>query len=131
MSLVETVAARLRAQVPSRAVFEHGVPNGVLPAAYLLVRAAVTGESGERMPETVDHETWTVYVLSVARHADPHVAARTANAGMQFARPALRGFRPDGPWRLRYETGTSAFRDESTADTHFTAAAQYSVRVNI
>ena len=132
MGVVEDVAARLRAQVQSRTVYEWAVPDGSLPAAYLLVRGSVSGEDGDRMPETVDHERWTVRVLSAARHSDAHVAARTADAGLAFARAALRDYRPlAGAWRLRYDLGSDAFRDESASDTTFTAAAQYSLRVNL
>ena len=42
MTLVEDVAARLRAQVPSRAVYELAVPDGPLPTAYLLLRGMKT-----------------------------------------------------------------------------------------
>ena len=129
MALVEDVAARLRTQVPSRAVYEHAVPDGTLPAAYLLVRAAVTGEGSERFCDTTHVVSHTVRVLSIARNADAHVAARTADAGATFARTALRDWRPSGgQWKLRYETGTDAFRDESTPATTFVTPLQYSLR---
>ena len=80
MTLVEDVAARLRAQVPSRAVYELAVPDGPLPTAYLLLRAAPSDEAGQRMTDTTDHVMWTVRVLSVARHVDPFKAARTAGS---------------------------------------------------
>lgn len=131
-TVVEDVAARLRAQVPSRTVFEWAVPDGALPAAYLLVRASPTGESGERMPDTVDHEGWTVRVLSVCQNADPHVAARTADAGATFARRALRGYRPlAGQWRLLFDLGADAYRDELSTQTVYNAPLQYSLRVNV
>lgn len=132
MTLVEDVAARLRAQVSSRTTFELAVPDGPLPTAYLLVRATPAAESGERMTETTDHVSWTLRVLSVARHADPYKGARTADAGLVMARDALRDFRPgSGAWRLRYEAGNDATRDESLPDTTFVAAAQYALRVNL
>lgn len=131
-TLVEDVAARLRSQVPSRVVFELAVPDGDLPAAYLLVRATPSSELSERMTDTTDHVSWTVRVLSVARHVDPFKAARTADAGAGFAREALRGYRPlSGPWRLRYELSLDATRDESLPETTFAAAVQYAVRRNL
>lgn len=131
-TVVEDVAARLRTQVPSRPVFEWAVPDGTLPPAYLLVRATPTGESGDRMPDTVDHEDWTVRVLSVARNGDPHVAARTADAGATFARRALRGYRPlAGQWRLLFDLGADAYPDDLATSTAFSAPLQYSLRVNV
>ena len=132
MALVEDVAARLRTQVPSRTVYEHAIPDGTLPAAYLLVRASVAGESSERFCDTIHRVDWTVRVLSIARNPDPHVAARTAAAGMTFVRDALRGWRPSGlPHRLRFATGSDPFRDESTDQTTFVVAAQYDLRTDI
>ena len=129
MALVEDVAARLRTQIPSRTVYEHAVPDGSLPAAYLLVRASVSGEGSERLCDTTHVISYTLRVLSVARNGDPHVAARTADAGSVFARRALRDWRPSGgQWKLRYETGSDAFRDESVPATTFVAAVQYSLR---
>lgn len=132
MALVEDVAARLRTQVPSRTVFEHAIPNGTLPPAYLLVRASVSGESSDRFCDTTHIASHTVRVLSIARNGDAHVAARTADAGSAFARVALRDWRPSGgQWRLRFEIGSDAYRDESTPETTFVAALQYSLRVDL
>lgn len=129
MTLVEDVAARLRTQVPSRAVYELAVPDGPLPTAYLLLRATPSDEAGQRMTDTTDHVMLTVRVLSVARHADPFKAARTADVGSSMARAALRDFRPAaGPWRLRFAASSDAFRDESLPDSTFVAAVQYAVR---
>ncbi len=132
MTVVEAVAARLRAQVPSRATYEWAVPDGPLPAAYLLVRAAASVESGERMTETTDHVVWSVWVMSVARSTDPFKAARTADAGLTLARDALRDFRPAGsPWRIRFTLSSPAARDESLPETTFLASVQYDARVNL
>ncbi len=128
MTLVEDVAARLRAHVTSRTVFEFAVPDGPLPTAYLLVRATPASERATRMADSTSVVSWTVRVLSVARHADSFKGARTADTGLSMARDALRDFRPVGQWPLRYETGVDAFRDESLPDTTFIAAAQYSLR---
>ena len=132
MALVEDVAARLRTQIPSRMVYEYAVPDGSLPAAYLLVRAAVTDEGSERMCDTTHVVDHTVRVLSIARNGNPHVAARTADAGASFARTALRDWRPSGgQWPLRFETGSDAFRDESIPETTFVAPLQYSLRGSV
>ena len=72
MALVEDVAARLRAQVTSRTVYEHAVPDGVVAAAYLLVRAAVTDEGSERMSTTTHTTSAAVRVRSVAE-VDPEL----------------------------------------------------------
>lgn len=132
MGVVEDVAARLRTQVPSRTIYEHAVPDGALPSAYLLVRAAVTGEGSERMCDATHVVSLTVRVLSIARNKDAHVAARTADAGATFARSALRDWRPSGgQWKLRYELGADAFRDESISETTFVTPLQYSLRADI
>ena len=132
MALVEDVAARLRTQVPSRTVYEHAVPDGTVAAAYLLVRAAVTDEGSERMSTTTHVDHSGVWVLSVARNGNPHVASRTADAGASFARAALRDWRPSGgQWPLRFDTGRVADRDESLPETTFSAALQYSLRGSV
>lgn len=132
MALVEDVAARLRVQVPSRAVYEHAVPDGPLPAAYVLVRGGITAESSERMASTTHVGEATVRVLSIARHADPHVAARTADAGATFARAALRDFRPSsGQWPMRLALGSDPYRDESVSETTFVVGLQYVLRTDL
>mgnify|MGYP003588834947 FL=1 len=132
MTLVEVVAARLRAHVTSRTVFEFAVPDGPLPTAYLLVRATPASERATRMTDTTDHVMWTVRVLSVARHVDPFKAARTADVGSSMARTALRDYRPLlGPWRMRFELSADAYRDESLPETTFVAAIQYAVRTSL
>lgn len=132
MTVVEDVAARLRAQVPSRTVYEWAVPDGTLPAAYLLVRASIADETSERMVDTTHVAYETVRVLSAARNDNPHSAARTADAGLRFARAALRDYRPSsGQWRLRFETGSDPYRDESVTETTFVAAAQYRLRSSL
>lgn len=130
MGLVEDSAARLRTQVPSRTVYEHAVPSGeTIPAAYLLVRGSISGERSERLCDTTNVVDNALYVLSVARNGNPHVAARTADAGLTFARAAFRDWRPSGgQWKLRYETGSAPYRDDSIPETTFVAAAQYGVR---
>lgn len=129
MGVVEDVAARLRTQVPSRTVYEHAVPDGTIPAAYLLVRASVSTEFSERMCDATHAVTHAVYVSSVARNGDAHVAARTANAGSKFARDALRDWRPSGgQWKLRFVTAPAASRDESLPETTFVAPVQYGLR---
>lgn len=128
MSVVAAVAARLRTGVPSRVTFEFAVPDGDLPTAYLLVRATPATEFPSRAADSTSVVSWTVRVLSIARHADPFKGARTADAGLSMVRDALRDHRPVDQWPLRFESSADAFRDESLPDTTFVAAAQYSLR---
>ena len=73
-----------------------------------------------------------VRVLSAARHNDPHVAARTADAGAAFTLAALRDWRPSGgQWKLRDPFGRESFRDESLPETTFVAPVQYALRADI
>lgn len=132
MALVEDVAARLRTQVTGRRVFEYAVPDGPLPGAYLLVRGGVERESSERMTGTTHVGEAIVRVLSIADHADPHVAARTADAGATFARNALRDFRPSsGQWPLRLVAGSDPYRNEAVSATTFHVALQYALRTDL
>lgn len=132
MGLVEDVAARLRTQVPSRTVFEYAVPDGTLPTAYLLVRASPVDEGSERLSTTTHVVQSVVRVLSAARNGNPHVAARTADAGAKFARDALRDWRPSGgQWPLRFDVGADAARDESIPETTYVAPLQYSLRGSV
>ena len=129
MGVTEDVAARLRTQVPSRTVYEHAVPDGTLPTAYLLVRSSVSSEDSERLCDTTHVVGHTVRVLSVARNSDAHVAARTADAGASFARVALRDWRPSGgQWKLRFDVGSDAYRDEDLPHTTFVVGLQYGLR---
>lgn len=132
MGLVEDVAARLRAQIPSRTVYEHAVPDGTLPTAYIVVRGGITAETSARMTDTTHVGEGLIRVLSVARNSDAHKAARTADAGAAFARDALRDFRPSGgQWPMRLALGSDPYRDESVAETTFVVGLQYGLRTDL
>lgn len=131
MGAVEDAATRLRAQIASRTVYEHAVPDGDLPAQYLVVYGTEGREESTRMSQTVNVTTPTVWVSSVSRNAEPEVAAREAAWGASKARTALRNYRPDGSWAFRSETSQPARRDESASVTTFLAVEQFSRRTSL
>jgi hypothetical protein len=128
MTAVDEAAARLTEQVPSRTVFSYAVPDGTLPARYLLVSGSPGSEESARMGGTVNLGEPFVWVTSVSRNAKPEVAAREAAWGAQKAREALRNYRPDGTWSFRAETSQAPQRDDSLDATTFYAVEQFSRR---
>jgi hypothetical protein len=96
------------------------------------VRGYVSDEHSHRLVGSTHAAENTVRVLSIARHNDAHVAARTADAGATFARDALRDWRPSSDqWPMRFVMGSDPFRDESIAQTTFVVGLQYLVRSSI
>ncbi len=130
MSIVGDIATRLTAQVPSRTVYAHAVPDGPLPAQYLVVRASEGSEGSTRVCATTDTQTPSVWVTSVARNANPQVAAQECAWAAGRVRVALRDWTP-GVWPVTPETSQGPTRDESIPATTFYAVEQFSVRTNL
>ena len=87
LELAESVAARLRSEVPSRTVFEGAVPDGPLPAQYLVVVTSEGDEAATRACDVVNVQTPHVWVYSVARNDLPDVASwEAACAGLLMHR---------------------------------------------
>lgn len=128
MTAVDEAVARLKAQVPSRTVYAHAVPDGTIPAQYLVVYGSNGSEESARMGGTVNLGEPAVWVTSVSRNAKPELAAREAAWGAQKAREALRNYRPDGTWSFRAETSQPPQRDDSLDQTTFYAVEQFSRR---
>jgi len=131
MGAVEEAATRLRSQIPSRTVYEYAVPDGTLPAQYLVVYGAEGGEESTRMSQTVNVTTPAVWVTSVSRNSKPEVAAREAAWGAQKARAALRNYRPTGTWAFRSETSQPPQRNETASVATFYAVEQFSRRTSL
>lgn len=129
MGAVEDAVARLEAQVPSRTVYPYAVPDGTLPARYLVVYGSEGSEESSRACGTVNVQTAAVWVHSVSRDANPVVAAREAAWGAQKARKALRNFKPAASWSFHAEASQPARRDDSiTTVSTFLAVEQFSLR---
>lgn len=115
--------------IPSRTVYEYGVPDGPLPLRYLVVRGNEGGEESSTVADARDLRSPAVWVTSVSRNADPALAAREASWGAGRARDALRGWRPPlgrAAWKLASELSQPASRDESIPETTFFAVEQFS-----
>jgi hypothetical protein len=130
MGAVEDAAARLTTQIPSRTVYSYAVPDGTLPARYLVVYGSEGSEESTRMVGTVSVATPAVWVSSVSRNADPNVAAREAAWGAQKARAALRNYSPDGTWAFRAQVSRPAAADDPAQET-WTAVEQFSRRTHL
>ena len=127
MGAVEDAATRLRSQISSRTVYEYAVPDGTLPAQYLVVFGAVGLEESTRMSQTVNVAEPAVWVTSVSRNAKPDVAAREAAWGAEKSRAALRNYAVDG-WAFRAEVSQPARKDETASVSTFFAVEQFSRR---
>lgn len=128
LELAESVAARLRSEVPSRTVFEGAVPDGALPAQYLVVVTSEGDEAATRACDVVNQQTPYLWVYSVSRNALPDVAAWEARWGAAATRRALRNWRPEGTWRVWSLASIPAGRNDTTPDTTFEAMEQFRVR---
>ena len=131
MGAVEDAVTRLTAQIPSRSVYPYAVPDGTLPARYLVVYGSEGSEDSTRAVGHVNAQTPAVWVVSVARAARPETAAREASWGATKSREALRNYSPDATWAFRAEVSQPAQRDESTDVTTFYAVEQFSRRTYI
>ena len=130
-AVLDAVVARLDAVVVGREVYARAVPDGPIPAEYLLVRESVSGEFSARSVGTVHAGEHLIRVLSVARGPRPDDAAHVADVGAERARAALRNYRPAGQWVLRYDLGSDPYRDEDLPDWSFIVASQYFVRSSL
>ena len=125
--LSAAVAARLRSQVPSRTVYEGAVPDGAIPARYLLVVTSEGDEAATRACDVVNVQIPYVWVYSVSRNASPDLAARECAWAAAAVRAALRNWQPT-EWRLRHLVSAPPGRNDTTPDTTFDAVDQYRVR---
>lgn len=123
--LADAVATRLEAQVTSRTVYVHAVPDGPLPSRYLLVEASEGDEYPSRAVDAPNVQVPFVWVRSVSRHQSPDVAAREAGWGAAAVRTALRGWRPDDEWRIRSYASVPPGRNEALSATTFFAVEQF------
>lgn len=116
--LVEAFAARLEAQVPSRAVYRHAVPANPV-ARYFLVASSVT-RSADTLGDVARMSDGLVWVTSVSRNASPEVAATEAVWGQEKAQAALTNWRPTVgaiAWKPEHEGGQPVQRDPDLPDT--------------
>lgn len=117
-ALVDDVASRLTALVPSRTVYKHAVPSS--PAQrYLLVVAADT-RTADTLGDVPRMRDSTLWVTSVSRNGDAKVAADEAIWGSEKAADALMGWRTttgDAAWKPEHLGGQPVQRDPDLAET--------------
>ena len=131
LALADAAQARLKAAIPSRAVYAGAVPDGTLPATYLVVWASEGSDESTRSTGTANVQTPALWVTSVSRNSKPDIAAREAAWGAGKAREVLRNWRPDAGWLLRADLSSPARREESGTVAVFVATEQFSVRTNL
>ena len=131
MTILDDVKARLESEVPGLTVYKGAVPNGTLPAKYLVVWASEGDEFSTRMCDATNIIEPTFWVTSVGRLSSPQNSASAAAFGSRETRRALRDWRPYGAWKVRPEASQAPRRDESLPDSTFFAVEQFSVRINL
>lgn len=122
------IQTRLTAQIASRTVYLNGVPDGVLPARYIVVWASEGSEERTRACDAVNVQTPSIWVTSVSRNGDAEKAAHEAAWGAAKVREALRNYRPESRWAVRAETSSPPRRDETLPETTYSAVEQFSIR---
>jgi len=126
VSLAHDIAEALKVALTGVTVYDFAVPNGTLPASYIIVRAGVVNEFPTRMARATNKAEDVARVIAVSRHTNPEVAASLAESLRSRFVPVLRDWRPSGSQRaLRFDLGGDAFRDTSLPDVTFVAPVQY------
>ena len=118
--VVEPIASRIESVVgAARVVYRYGVPDGALPATYILVTASVGETSSSNLAGLADRRTSTVDVKSVSRDPDRHQAAREALWGARKVVDSLTDFRPAVgrvAWPMDHLTSYAPVADDSLPD---------------
>lgn len=118
--VVEPIASRIESVVgAARVVYRYGVPDGALPATYILVTASVGETSSSNLAGLADRRTSTVDVKSVSRDPDRHQAAREALWGARKVVDALTDYRPSVgrvAWPMDHLTSYTPVADDSLPD---------------
>lgn len=130
LTLRELAKAHLE-PLPGRTVYTGALPDGPLPARYVIVWSSEGSEESTRAARTVNIQTPALWVTSVSRNGDPMVAEREASWGAAEARRRLRNWRPEARWALTHELSQPARRDESIPETTYVAVEQYTLRSSI
>lgn len=118
--VVEPIASRIGSVVgAARVVYRYGVPDGALPATYILVTASVGETSSSNLAGLADRRTSTVDVKSVSRDPDRRQAAREALWGARKVVDSLTDFRPAVgrvAWPMDHLTSYAPVADDSLPD---------------
>lgn len=128
--IVPPVAARLRIAVPSRTVYEHGVPAGDLPSRYLLVTASAGETSSTNAADVADRRSPVVFVTSVSRDGVALVAAREAAWGAAVSVDAMADWRPQigvATWKPVHISSLPPRSDDDLPDSAWSAVEQWSL----
>lgn len=98
-TVVDLAADHLAAQVPSRTVYRHALPERT-DARYLWVYGNAPVMESDDLCDSLNLRQVTLWVTSASRAADPQAAAQEAAWGAEKAQEALRGWRPGaGYWK--------------------------------
>lgn len=114
----------------ARTVYRHGVPDGTLPSAYLLVTASVGETSSTNLAGLADRRTPSVDVKSVSRDPDRQNACREALWGARKAVDALTDFRPAVgrvAWLMDHLASYAPAADDSLPDVVMQAVERYTL----
>ncbi len=133
MTLVEAVAARLRARFPARVTLEWAVPNKMpdgspVPRLFWIVSANVGDEESSTMAGARDVRSPVLWVRSVSQHSDPQRAAHEVSLWAEDARDALRGFSPSigrMSWALDHLVSSQPFSESGLPDSSWSATEQW------
>ena len=133
MTLVEIVAARLRAAFPSRSAFEWAVPNkmpdgAAVPPRFYIVSANIGAEDSLDLSGASDLREPVLWVRCVSRREDPQTAAHEVLLWASGARDALRDLRAplgSGLVELDHLVSSQPFRDEGLPESTWLATEQW------
>ena len=129
--VVEPIASRIESVVgAARVVYRYGVPDGALPATYILVTASVGETSSSNLAGLADRRTSTVDVKSVSRDPDRHQAAREALWGARKVVDSLTDFRPAVgrvAWLLDHMASYAPAADDSLPEVVMQAVERYTL----
>lgn len=129
--LATAAHARLAAQIPTWPRYLHGVPDGNLPARYLVVRSSEGSEERTRAAGSTTIQSPSLWIAGSVRHDDGQFAAKELAAVMAQVRATLRDWRPESRWALRPVGSQPAIRNEALPETTFYAVEQFRLRSSI
>ncbi len=128
--VVEAVAALLEESIPSRTVYRHAVPDRPVPL-YLVVRSTAGEASSANLADGIDVRQSVVWVTSVCRAPDPHVAAREASWASDRVVTVVAGHRfslGQATWMARHVASQMAIRDDDLPETVWFAVEQFLIQ---
>ena len=127
-TFVDAIADRLVGRVDGWQVYKHGVPDGTLPARYVVVWGIPGDESASTTSSATDMREPVAWVTSVCRYPDARFAASEVSESSVRVRDALRDWRPPlgrANWKCRNGLSGAPRRDESIPATTYATVEQF------